>query len=137
MAYVFKTGKKYNFSCWGSEILGNDFKSIEVEGVVNYATAKRFLDVDAWHSMMFPTLPEGTPDRPQDFEYLLIKTNMSDSESKATVLATVWIKEDSVTLVDDINFNVKIRGRSIEDIDRVRLMLTQNNIHEFEIEIIS
>lgn len=141
MAYNFKTGKKYNFSCWGSEILGTNYKSVEVEGVVGYSVAKRYMDLDGWHAQMYPTLPEGTPDRPQDFEYLLLKTPMVGGDSKApsapTVIAIPWIKEDSIVLVEGIDFNVKVRGKSIEDIDRVRLMFAQNNIQDFEIEIVN
>ncbi len=137
MSRLFESGKTYNFSVWASEILGTGFNSVLVEGVVGYHLAKRYADVDALHQSVYPQLPTGTSLRPQDLEYLLLRTPMNAAEGGITVIAVAWIKEDSINNASGVNFNVAVREASLEDIERVRLMFAQNNIKNFEINIVT
>lgn len=134
---VFKTGKLYNFSVWPDQVLGVNFNNIMVVGVVNYELATRYADIDVLHASVIPYIPEGLPSRPQDYEYLIYKTQAQQGTYVTSIIGIPWIKADTIVLVDGIDFNVMIRGESMDAVERIRLMLAQNGIRNYNIEILN
>lgn len=134
---VFQTKKLYNFSVWPDQMLGVNFSSIECVGIVSYDLAIRYADIDVLHAAVIPYIPEGLPSRPQDYEYLIYKTPAQQGTTATSILGIPWIKADTIVLVQGIDFNVMIRGESMDAVTRMRLMLAQNGFTNFEIEILN
>lgn len=128
----FELKKVYSFSLYPQAILGNGFKNITVQAKLDYQTALAFGDIDALHINVFPSLPAGTPNRPQDFEYLLLRTENGDS----TVIGIPWIIEETVELVESLKINALIDGVGSADIERIRACLSQNGYNKITLSII-
>lgn len=134
MATTFKPRVRYSFDVHATPILGNGFKNVTVQAVLDYDTALSFADIDATHRNVFTYLPEGTSDRPQDFDYLLLKT----ADNITTIIGVPWIVEDSVVAVTNLKASVVIEDlESGDDIERIRACLSQNGFNKISITLIS
>lgn len=132
MAYNFQNRKVYSFDVYPAAILGTGFKNVTVSAVIDYETALNYGDIDAQHVNVFSYLPAGTPNRPQDFDYLLLRT----SEGTLTVIGVPWIVEETIELVQALKMSVTIDGVGNADVDRVRACLTQNGYNNIAIALI-
>ena len=130
--YNFATRKVYSFDVYPSSILGTGFKNVTVQAILDYHSALAFADLDALHVNIFPHLPSGTPNRPQDFDYLWIRTQNGDT----TIIGIPWIVEETIQLVESLKMNVVIDGVGSIDIDRVRACLSQNGYDKTEISLV-
>lgn len=134
MATIFKPRVRYSFDTYAAPILGTGFKNITVQAVLDYDSAMSFADIEATHRSVYSFLPEGTPDRPQDFDYLLLKT----ADNIVTVIGVPWIVEDSVTVVQNLKASVVIEDlNGSDDIERIRACLSQNGFNKIAISLIS
>jgi hypothetical protein len=131
MSYSFQNRKVYSFDVHPSAILGTGFKNVTVQAVLDYDSALNFGDIDAQHANVYRYLPPGTPNRPQDFDYLLIKTD----QGTATIIGVPWIVEETIELVEALTMTVKIEGVGNNDIERVRACLTQNGYDKISISL--
>jgi hypothetical protein len=132
MAFDFQTRKKYSFDVYPQQVLGTGFKNITVQAVLDYQTALAFADIDALHQNVFKYLPDGTPNRPQDFDYILFITESGNR----TVLGIPWIVDETVQEIGSLKMNITIDGVSASDIDRVRGCLSQNGYNNIAISLI-
>jgi hypothetical protein len=133
MSYQFANRKVYSFDVHPSSILGTGFKNVTVQAVLDYDSATNFGDIDALHVNVFSYLPMGTPNRPQDFDYLLLKTEGGDT----TVIGIPWIIEETIELVQSLKANVVIDGlTSSGDLERIRACLAQNGFDKLTINLI-
>ncbi|BAW19268.1 hypothetical protein [Ralstonia phage RP31] len=131
MAYPFQTRKVYSFDVYPSAILGTGFKNVTVQAILDYQTALGLADLAALHINVFPSLPAGTPNRPQDFDYLLLRTDGGDS----TVIGIPWIIEETIELVESLQINVVIDGVGSGDLERIRACLSQNGYDKISLSI--
>lgn len=133
MTTNFKNRVKYSFDIYPVAILGTGFKNVTVDSQLNYQTAMGFIDVDALHQNVYAYLPAGTPDRPQDFDYLLITTE----DGNQTVIGIPWIVDESVVVVQNLKASVLIEDiGSTSDIERLRACLSQNGFNKNTITLI-
>lgn len=130
---LFQTRKVYSFDVHPSAILGTGFKNVTVQAILDYQSALSFSDLEALHVNVFPHLPPGTPNRPQDFDYLLLRTESGDS----TIIGIPWIVEETIELVESLKMNVVIDGVGSSDIERVRACLSQNGYNNIAISIVN
>jgi len=133
MSYSFQTGLTYSFTVYPSYILGTDFKNVVVLGVVNYEIASKYADIYALHAQVYPTLPEDTPNNPESYDYLLIKTTTGNK----TVVGLPWIKEETIAVVDSKTIQVLISQVSANDITAIRNALVQNGFMNLKIDLMS
>lgn len=131
MSTQFQTRKTYSFDVYPSAILGTAFKNVTVQAIFDYQSALAFADIDALHVNVFPHLPPGTPNRPQDFDYLLIRTQGGDS----TVIGVPWIVGETIELVEALKMQVTIEDVGSADIERVRACLSQNGYNKIKITL--
>lgn len=132
MAYDFQTRMAYSFDVYPT-ILGTGFKNVTVQAILDYQTALGFADLEAIHQNVFKYLPSGTPNRPQDFDYLLIRTDTGSN----TILGIPWIVEESIVLKQSLKINVTIEDVGSADIEKVRACLSQNGYDKIKIELIA
>lgn len=131
MSYSFQNRKVYSFDVHPSAILGTGFKNVTVQAVLDYESALSFGDIDAQHANVYRYLPVGTPNRPQDFDYLLIKTD----QGTTTIIGVPWIVEETIELVESLKMTVIIEGVGNNDVERVRACLTQNGYDKISISL--
>ena len=131
--YDFQTRLVYSFNLYPSPILGSGFKNVTVQAILDYSTALGFADIEALHENVFQYLPSGTPNRPQDFDYLLLRTD----SGATTVIGVPWIIEESIQLIESLTMNVTIEGVSTADGERIRACLSQNGYDKIQIAIVS
>lgn len=131
MSFSFQNRKVYSFDVYPSAILGTGFKNITVQAVLDYDSALSFGDIDAMHANVYRYLPPGTPNRPQDFDYLLIKTD----QGTTTIIGVPWIVEETIELVQALKMTVVIDGVGNNDIERVRACLSQNGFDKISISL--
>ena len=132
MTTSFQTRKVYKFDVYPSAILGTGFNNVTVSAVLDYRAALAFGDLDAMHVNIFPHLPAGTPNRPQDFDYLLLRVESGD----LTVIGIPWIIDETVELVESLQANVVIDGIGSSDIERIRACLSQNGFNKISITLV-
>lgn len=130
---AFEVRKVYNVDLYPSAILGTGFKNITVSAILDYQSALAFADLESMHVNIYPHLPGGTPNRPQDFDYLLIRTENGDT----AVLGIPWIIEETVELVESLKINAIIDGVGSADLERVRACLSQNGYDKIQLTLIS
>jgi hypothetical protein len=131
MTTIFQNRKVYSFDVHPSPILGTGFKNVTVQATLDYQSALGFADIDALHANVYRYLPAGTPDRPQDFDYLLIRTE----DGTTTVIGVPYIVEETITLVESLKMTVTIDGVGSVDIERVRACLSQNGYDKISISM--
>ena len=133
MPNTFKTNGRYNFDVYPSAVLGNNYKNVTVQAVFNYQTALAFADVNAIQANVYAYLPIGTPNRPEDYEYVLITTAMG----QRTVLARQWIDEASIAEVGNSKAVVTIAEVGSADIENIRAALIQNGFDMIDVRIVA
>lgn len=131
MAISFQNRKVYSFDVHPSAILGTGFKNVTVQATLDYQSALAFADIDALHANVYRYLPAGTPNRPQDFDYLMVR--MPDGQP--TIIGIPWIVEETITLVESLKMTVTIEGVGAADIEPVRACLSQNGYHNISIAL--
>ncbi len=117
-------GKTVSFQVYPSAILTDDFRDVKIVGVVNYEAANSYISTARMHTNVFPTLPTGTPDDYRLYEYALIRKQ----DGKLTAIGVPWIRETSIEVTGTIEIIITIRDKGIDDIPRIRQILTQNGI---------
>lgn len=133
MAYNFKTNQSYSFDVYGTNVLGNDYKNVLVIGIFNYQTALHFGDIDVRQVQVFPHLPQGTPNRPEEYEYLLVQTANKGQQ----ILARQWINESTVVQVGNSKIVVTIEEAGTADVSDIRAALTQNGYDKIDIRVVN
>lgn len=133
MAFQFKINQAYNIPVIPTAVLGTDFNNVTVVGILNYRTALHFADIDAIQASVFPYLPQGTPNRPEEYEYLQLQT--ATPNTPPVILARQWINEAAVVAVTNSKIVVTIEGAGAQDIDDVRAALVQNGYENLNIRV--
>lgn len=127
----FQIRQVYNFDTYAAALLGNNFKNVTVLAIMDRETAAKEADVHAMHVQVYPYLPAGTPNDPNAYDYVKVKT----TTGQTMILGIAWIKEDSIQLVESRIITVKISNVSASDIPRVRDALVANGFNQVEMSI--
>lgn len=132
MSIEWQTKGVYSFSVYPT-IITTVFNNVTVLGVMAYEIATQHADLAALHISYYPYLPAGTPDDPELFDYLMVRLE----NGEVTILATVWIKENTVVENDSFGVQVLIEGIKTNDIIRLRDVLTVNGFNNYTIKNMS
>ena len=131
MSVSFEIHKLYNFSTRAPSILGANFKSVKVLGIIDYNLASKYINPETQHVNIYPYLPTGTVDDPKKYTYVLIQTQSGD----VTVLAMPWIDEASIALVESRNLIITVRDVDTGDDTVIRDNLLLMGFSDITIEI--
>lgn len=79
-----------SFDLYPAHYLGTSIKNAKVLAVVNARTVMKLgFDAPAVHAAVFPTLPPGTPNAFDKYQYLVLKL----ANGQETYVGVPWIKE--------------------------------------------
>lgn len=86
--------KTYSFDVYPAGIISSSFKDVRIMGFLDKDTARRWIDPEAMHVNVYPTIPSsvGMPDDPDD--YIFVKVKFPNGE--VSVIGEPWIKTDTV-----------------------------------------
>ena len=131
MSYNFQIREIYSFDVYPTAVLGNGFKNVTVLAVMDQESANQLIDTTALHVNVYPYLPPGTPNRPDSYNYLKIKT----ANGETTVLGLPWINEASIEHVVSTSITVKVGNVQASDVAAIREALQQNGFTSLEISV--
>ncbi len=132
MAYNFKPRGVYSFDTLAPGVLPASFNNATVLGVIDYEMASSLVDVMAIHVNVRPHLPEGTPDSPEDLDFIQIKQG-----TEKTVLAIAWINEASIQRRVSLSARALIEDVTADDLLRIREALVSNGFDKIKLELVS
>lgn len=124
-------GKIVSFQVYPIAILGDNYRTVKVLSIVDYATARIFTDVNNLSVSVYPSLPKGTPKDLKKYMYLKVE----HLSGKISCVAIPWINLDTVIFHTDVLINVSIKLKHINDVETVRKLLLANNIEPLEITV--
>ena len=124
-----RIGKVYTFSTLAPAILGAVIKNAKLISIVDYSSALKYDNIVTKYRTIYPVLPNGTPDSPEDCEYYIFKTESGDS----VVFANQWIDENTVELIQHVGIKVNISNGSLTDVNRIRDALNALGVEDFTI----
>lgn len=124
---VFSNGNNYTFSTYAPNILGSNFRNLELVGVVSYEIASTFTNVATKHAAVLASLPVASEKDPSKLEYLIFK---SSADSKL-VLATSWINMATVESALAVKIICEVQDVSPAAVDHLRQLLSSAGYKKF------
>lgn len=124
-------GKIVSFEVYPAGILGSNFKAVKVLSIVDYDTARLYMDVNNLAISVYPLLPVGTPKDFKKYHYLKIQ----HANDVVECIALAWINNDTIIEHSDVVVNIKIKLDNVNTTDVVRRLLIANNITPLEITV--
>lgn len=118
----FVLKKVYNFSVYPVNLLGDIFQNVTVMGILDEETARGFIDTVGRHKLVYPQLPEGTPNDWAAYNYLKLRLENGDS----TIIGIPWIRQDTVVEVTAQQIKAVISNVTVADIPNIRSALLAN-----------
>lgn len=131
--YAFIPGMTYSFTTYPVGIIGANYDNVVALGTVNAEVARRTADIDALHAQVYPTLPVGTPNDPNAYNYLILKLPSGGT----TILGIPWIREDTVVVKDTQTAQALIFGVSGEDLPKITNALVQSGYTNIQLTLVS
>lgn len=116
---------RISFEVYPTSILGNNFKDVLVEAVVNAQAALTFgTDIHSLHAKVFPTLPQGSvPDNPTSYPYVGIRHQNGEKQ----FIGIPWIRPETLTLSRGGRVTMVFEDLTQTEIDRINLSLQAIN----------
>lgn len=133
MSYNFEIKKTYSFRVYPAGILGNNFDNVTVLGILDRATAQTITNITTKHPLIYPTLPSGSPEDPDDYTYLKIRFESGD----ITAIAQEWIQPNSIQLVEEATCVVRLQQFSPAKLTLLREVLSANGFRNFTVTMTS
>lgn len=132
MATNFQLGKTYSFNVYGGHLMTETFKNTTVLAILDYDSARAFLDLLQMHRQLWAFIPNGlAPNDPAQYNYLKLRMANGDT----TVVGIPWINDSSVELVTSQTAVVTIDGVSAMDLTRIRNALVQNGFYQLSVKM--
>lgn len=129
-ASIFQPRGIYTFEVYPSVILGNDFKNVTVQGVLDAESANAVTNIYTRHSQIYPYLPAGTINDPESYTYLKIRTEAG----VVMAIAVEWIVPATVTSKTEAPLTVYFQAFPPNKIPFLRQLLASNDLPAFEIK---
>lgn len=113
-----------------TNIISDIYTQVKVVAVAGYELAKLYEDVDAIHASIIGSLPQDTPNSPQDYNYVIV--DLIDGKRK--VIGFPWI-EDNIEFVNSAEIVITIPNASISMVDTVVNALNAYGISDFNTKV--
>lgn len=126
-----KNRQTYSFDVYPTAIIGSNFKNVTVASTMTREEANREIDTVAMHIQCYPSLPAGTPNDPDAYDYVKLKLPNGSS----TIIGMAWIKPETIQLVDARTVSVKISNVTAQDLVKIKAALVQNGYSSLELSI--
>lgn len=115
-------GNVITFEVYPTSIIGTHFQDVKVLGLLDKDTANHWIDADALHINVYPTLPEETPDNPDEYQYVKLK----HLNGAISVIGIPWIKPSTVTVSNRGTLTLVIHDVTPIDMERITRAINAN-----------
>lgn len=132
MQYNFKIGTSYSFNTLAPALLGARIINARLVGIIDYATALTYINVDVMFRQIYPVLPPNTPDSPQTTTYYRFLTESGEY----IVLAAVWINENTIEVINSIAIQIVLTNANLTDLNVIKTLLNANGFTSFNMTIL-
>lgn len=122
-------GKTVSFTVYPVEVLGDIYKNVQIQSIVDYDIARQFSDIDTMAVRVYPMLPQGTPKDFKKYKYVKIKF----PDGKIAFIAMEWINGKTVKVNQNVVITVKVLATEVDTLANVRDVLIANNFNVMEI----
>ena len=113
---MFDLFSVYSFTTLSPAILGGQYKTMKVVGILDYEAASQYRDVLGVNEQVLPDL--NNPPIPEEQEYILFENG-----DNKLILSKSWIDPPSITQDADVTINIVISNASVNDKDILRGLL--------------
>lgn len=127
--YPFELGKVYTFNTKAPSLLGAIIKNATLLSIIDHETAQMYENIDLKYRQVYPLLPEGTVDDPKACVYYRFRSE----SGTVVILSEQWIDENTIETISHITFRVTMTQASLQDMSRVRNLLSAAGYRSFEI----
>ena len=124
-------GKILSFDVYPENILGDNYKTVKLLSIVDFATARMYADIGNIAISVYPTLPVGTPKDYKKYNYVKVEHSNGD----VSCIALCWINLDTIQFHNDVIVTIKVKLDTIDTVDTIRRLLIANNIKPLEITV--
>jgi hypothetical protein len=105
----FKISGMYSFEVYPVSVLGTAFKNVKILAIIDQETAEASgLDTKAMHALVYPSLPSSTPNDPNKYNYIKIKTPSGQTQ----LIGLAWIVANTVQVVNLGKFTIEVDNES-------------------------
>lgn len=115
-------GNVLSFEVYPASIIGTRFQDVKVMGLLDKDTANFWIDADALHINVFPTLPDGVPDDPSEYQFVKLK----HLNGAVSVIGVPWIRTDSVLVSTRGQLTLTVDDVTPIDMDRIVKAINAN-----------
>lgn len=125
-------GKTVSFDTHANHILATPFDRVVYVGLLDTDSARHIEDVAGLSEAVYPSLPGGTPTDYRRYQW--VKVKMGDGSYRC--LATHWIKDNTVTVHEDVALSITITKVNASDMDKVLSLLRANGYTSLKSKIL-
>lgn len=126
-------GSIVSFELYPSMMIASSYTRARVEAILGFADANKYIDAKAVHINVYPTLPGGTPNKPESYYYLKLKL----LSGEVTVVGVPWIKELTYVVVESNSFRFTVPNVSVDDEAIIRTQLAALGYKMVDVEYIT
>jgi hypothetical protein len=127
----FQVRQVYNFKVYPAALLGNDFNGVTILAIMDRDSAAKEIDPQGKHIQVYPFLPAGTPNDPNAYDYIKIRT----SAGIVTILGIAWIDPSSIVLVSQRTATIVVDNVNAGDVPRIVNALSQNGFRSVSVSL--
>ena len=131
MKYDLEINTIYNFTLYGSSVLGTGYKNATVMALLDFDSAIAIQDVVSLHASVYASLPSGTPVNAKDLIFVKIKT----STGEIRILAMDWISSQPTKVTSSV-ITVTINDTDLSQLPLLRTVLQKNGFNNFKIDTV-
>ena len=121
----------YSFDVYPAALLPTSFNNVTIMAIMDTATANQYIDTMAMHVQVYPTLPAGTINDPNGYDYVKVQT----ATGNTAILGMAWINPSTVQLIQSSTITAVITNVSAADIPRIQNALAQNGYDSINLSI--
>ena len=120
------------FDVYPSDLLGTKYHHCKVKAILDYDSVRQAgVDPDALHVKVFASLPVGTPNDPQAYQWLKIQLVSGEYD----YIGIPWVKADTIVVNTTTTVTVTYRNVSPNDVQKIRVMSANNGYTDFDIKV--
>lgn len=124
-------GNVLTFDVYPATIIGNRFIDVKVLGVFDKDTARMWIDPDAMHVNVYPTLPDGVPDDPDQYQFV----KLQHLNGKVSIIGVPWIREDTIVISQKGTLTITVNDVGPVDLDRIVKALAANGYRSAKVSL--
>ncbi|WP_257292017.1 phage DNA polymerase-associated SH3 family protein [Endozoicomonas sp. ONNA1] len=115
-------GDTVSFTLYPAGIIGTVYDHCRINALLDAQTARQFIDIDALHANVYPTLPEGTINDPSGYLYLKVKLPSGID----SVVGMNWIDQGTLIRHESMTATFTVDNVDTTDIEKIKLALSAN-----------